>query len=80
MLFPHKVGEVVEGTTFLAMSLKWDTGDVTVVMAKSVMSGYSVFEWEMSGRFDISVQNTTYHTNEEEAGYNYLQRAFNVSM
>lgn len=78
MLFPHKVGEVVEGTTFLAMSLKWDVLDITVVQAKSDMSGHSVFEWDMSGRFDIPVQNTQYHATEEEAGQDWLSRAMNV--
>lgn len=79
MLFPHKVGEYVDGTTFLAIA---EIADVNpkeavnqVIMSISDMSGYNVFCWDTS---DGSVYNREYHNSSEKAGRDFLYRSFNV--
>lgn len=71
--FPHKVGEKVEGTTFLAIATSWEYPTNLVILANSDMSGYYTFWWDMEEGSDF---NTTYHDNSEDAGHKFINLAF----
>lgn len=74
---PEKGGYPV---TVQAIAASWCIADIAVVLAYSDITGYVVADYDMSGRFEMPVQNGQFWATEEEAGQDWLSRAMNVTL
>lgn len=82
--FPYKVGEFAtypefsyENAKIVAVSDNWGDTDFSVIMAEMPDDGYVVAKWDKSEKALFDVE---FHETDEIAIFDYIERAFGVSV